>query len=333
MVAGLAKHTAKRVKTAPMSEAIVNQTIARTPAEDADSGVGAWEHVSFSIVHAFAAGLLTILRLRGLYHVARGFGTIEWLVNYKRRRRFAAALEAVLGRRPTGYERRRHTREYFCQNRCDRLFYLIFDRIPRDQAAGLLTFHNRELFDEAVARGRGVYTTLAHHGAQHILGLLMPLHGYKVAGVRDRREGALRRFVQSRLDRLYPGLGRARVLFADAFPRETYRCLQEGYALGSALDISRVRDANQKHEEVEIFGQRRFFPTGPIRIALHCRSPVLQAFVLPEPGFRYRFDVVGILIDPDAVEEEAAAVRQAIHTYAKNVEAQTRARPSLISRV
>ncbi len=300
-----------------------------------------WEYVSFTTIHAVAAGLLACLSLSGFYKFGRLFGTLEWLINYKRRRRFGAALERVLGRKPGAKERRRATREFFMRNRCDKLFYMIFDRIPREKAMTLMSIGNQALLDEAVARGRGVYLAMSHHGGLHVIAMLMALKGYKTAGVRDRREGAIRRYVQDRFDRLHPEFQRMRVLFADSYPREIYRCLREGYLLGSAMDVSRVRHSKQKTEEVTMFGEKQPFLSGPLRIAIRCRAPVLQAFVVPEPAFRYRMEIVAALVDPDllgrdsnlAPADEEAAILRALRTYAANVEEYIRASPSLLSRI
>ncbi len=216
--------------------------------------------------------------------------------------------------------------------RCDKLFYLVCDRLPRERAVGLLTVDNEPLLREAVARGHGTYTAMAHHGALHVVALLMALRGYKLAGVRDRQEGALRRWVQHRLDVLYPELGRMRVLFADTFPREIFRCFEDGYVVASAMDVSRVRFGHQKTEEVTIFGERRAFLSGPLRIAIRCGAPALQAFVIPEPGFRYRLELVELLADPRGVTDEDRAVETAMRAYAANVEKFVRAWPSLLTR-
>ena len=211
-----------------------------------------WERLSFGIAHRAASLLLAILGISGLYRLGRTFGTVEWIINFKRRRRFGRALSAVI--HPlSSQSRRRHTREHFMQTRCDKLYYLVFDQIPRDAALSSLTISKQELLDRALARGNGAYLALCHHGPLHVAAMLMALRGYKVAGVRDRREGAIRRYVQSLYDRKYPEFGRMRVMYADSYPREIYRCLQEGYVLGSAMDVSRVRDPRQRSHEVEIF--------------------------------------------------------------------------------
>jgi len=162
--------------------------------------------------------------------------------------------------------------------------------------------------------------------------MLMAIRGYKVGGVRDRREGAMRRYVQSLYDRKYPEFGRARVLYADSFPREIYRCLKEGFVLGSAMDVSRVRDPRQRSQEVEIFGRPQVFLTGPLRIAIRCRTPVLQAFLIPGRDFRYELQFVESLIDPQLSEDEEQVVERAIIRYAKNVETYVRTYPSSMTR-
>lgn len=292
-----------------------------------------WEYTSFTITHALATGLLYLLSLEGLYKFGRMFGTIEWLINFKRRRRFAEALRYVLGEAPLAAERRRHMREFFVQSRCDKLFYLVFDRITREAALTRLMITNQELLDDALSRGHGAYMAMSHHGPLHVLAMLMALRGYKTAGVRDRREGALRRYVQDRFDRRYPEFQRMRVLYADSFPREIFRCLQDGFVLGSAMDVDRVRDPRQRTEEVAVFGERQRFLSGPMRISIRCKAPVLQAFILPEGDFRYRLEIVETLIDADKVEDEDAAVSRAMRRYAANVERYIRRYPSLVTRV
>ena len=263
--------------------------------------------------------------------LGRAFGTIEWCINFKRRRRFARALGQVV--RPlSASARRKHTHEHFMQTRCDKLYYLVFDRIPRDTALASLTISNQPLLDRALYRGNGVYLALCHHGPLHVAAMLMALRGYKVAGVRDRREGAMRRYVQSLYDRKYPEFGRMRVMYADSFPREIYRCLKDGFVLGSAMDVARVRDPRQRSHEVDVFGHPQMFLTGPLRIAIRCKTPVLQAFILPHRNFCYELAIVENLYEPESNVDEESIVAQAITRYAYNLENYVAAHPALLTR-
>ena len=174
---------------------------------------------------------------------------------------------------------------------------------------------------------------LSHHGAHHIAGMLLALRGYKVAGVRDRHEGGLRRYVQDRLDRLYPEFQRMRVLFSDSYPRDIFRCYRDGYAVGSAMDVNRARSAGQKTETVTVFGEERAYLTGPLQMALRCKAPALQAFIVAKSRFRYHLDIVATLIDPETVTDEDAAVSEAMRAYAANIETHLRATPTLITKI
>lgn len=312
------------------------QTFPAQPDEDGRPAVGRWAQLSFNVVHGCVAVLLRVLTIRGLYLFARGFGTLEWLINYKRRRRFGVALARVLESPPTNAERRRATREHFCQSRCDKLFYLVMDCIPREQAVSLFSIENQHLLDDALARGRGVYVALSHNGPHHTAGNLFALTGYKITGVRDRREGGIRRFVQDRLDRKYPEFRRMQLLFADSFPRDIYRCFQEGYVLASAIDVSPKRSATLRAVEVDTPAGKRSFLTGPLHIAIRCGAPVIQGFAVPYPWFRYGLKLVEVLIDPDDVGERGEiddAVKRAVEKYAANLERHIRNAPTLITRV
>jgi len=292
-----------------------------------------WQRVSFSTTHAMVRGLLALLGLRGMYRLGRAFGTMEWLINYKRRQRFRRALEVVSDPNAPPSDSRGITRTHFMQTRCDKLFYLMFDCIPRERAMSLFTTTNREWLDTGLADGHGVYVALSHHGAHHVAAMFMALHGYKVAGVRDRHEGGIRRYVQDRFDRRYPEFNRMRVLYADSYPRDVFRCLQDGYVLGSAMDISRIRNEHQKTVELTMFGETRPFLTGPLKVAVRCRALVVQAFIIPEPDFCYRMELVQRLIEPDHVDNEELVLDEALKTYARNIETRVRAMPALLTRL
>lgn len=292
-----------------------------------------WERTSFGMAHWGLSLFWAIAGFGGVYRFGCVFGLIEWSVNYKRRRRFATALARVLGHTPSASVRRRETRAYFMRSRCDKLFYLLLDRVSADRVDSVFTIKNRSLLDDAVARGKGVYVAMSHHGPQLIVGMLLCLSGYPAAAVRDGKESGIRRFVQGRFDRRHPQFRRLGVLFSESFPREIYRRFKEGLILGSAMDVSRVRHPNQKAERLTLFGEQRDFVTGPLRVAFRCDTPVVQAFAGVDDRGHYHLDIVGVLLDPREVENEDQAVRDAMQTYVAAVEKRVRESPSLLSRI
>ncbi len=293
---------------------------------------GAWDRFTFSVLRLGVLAILKVATLRGLYVGARAFGTLEWSINYKRRRRFYRALEKIRGSKPTIYEKLRLSRAFFMHARCDKTLYLIFDALPKEQVVGLLTIEPRETLDNALAHGRGACMAMSHQGAQHVVGMLLALQGYQAAGVRDQKEGGIRKYVQERLDRRYPEFARLKVMFSSAFPREIYRCFQKGYIIGSSWDALRIRSQQQKTMDVPMFGESRPILTGPLRIAIRCGTPVLQAFFVAEPGFRYRLRIVETLVEAGQPKDEAE-IHDIVQRYAANVESFLGQYPALISRI
>jgi len=294
-----------------------------------------YDRAKYGLVRGFLAGWVALFSLKGLYLFGRTFGWLEYLINFRRRSRYRRELHQAF---PEGLSRsreRRIIRDYFCRTRCDKLFYLIFDRLPRDKIMRRIRFHGRQYLDEGLARGHGVYAMLSHHGSHHVAGLLMALLGYRCAGVRDRNEGAVRLYVQEKYAKTFPEYAAVRVLYADSFPREIYRCFQENRVVASALDVGRVRGLTLKTVPVRIFGQTREFLTGTLQVALRCRATICQAFVVSRPNFYFRLIVKPPLYVPttDGTEEEGTLIRRLMQCYADGIAAHVREHPDHISRV
>jgi len=276
-----------------------------------------------------------LFSLRGLYLLGRTFGTCEYLLQFRRRRRYREALAQIF---PEGIEPARMKRiawASFRRTRCDKLFYLIFDRLPREKIMRRIRFHGRQYIDDALARGRGVYVMLSHNGSHHVAGLLMALLGYRCAGVRDRNEGALRVYIQERYARTFPEFAAIRMLYADSFPRDIYRCFQENCVVGSALDVGRIRGMNLKTCPVRIFGEKREFLTGTLQVAMRCRATILQGFVVSRPNFYSRLIVQPALYIPGEQRDEdpERLIPEIMQRYADGIEAHVREHPDHLSRV
>jgi lauroyl/myristoyl acyltransferase len=321
----------------------VNQAFvetAGTPGKDPQTAssserLGWYTRAKFGLVRWILMIWTRSFSLKGLYILGRYFGTIEYLINFRRRARYRRELRRIFAERlePTG--EKQIILEYFRRTRCDKLLYVIFDRLPREKILRRIRFHGRQYLDEALQRGNGIYVMLSHHGSHHVAGLLMALLGYKCAGVRDRNEGASRIYVQQKYAETFPEFAAIRVLYADTFPRDIYRCFHENHVVGSALDVSRVRGMALKTCPVKIFGEQREFLTGTLQIALRCRATVAQAFVVSRPNFYFRLIVRPPLYlpgeKPDADPQDRVA--ELMQRYADGIETHVREHPDHLSRV
>jgi lauroyl/myristoyl acyltransferase len=292
--------------------------------------------LKFMVVRGFLYAWARCFSLSGLYLFGQFFGTCEWLLKYNGRRRFRQRLEQIYGKSLDDRDRsfvRRASWRHFTRIRCDKLFYLIFDKLPKEKILKRIKFHDRHIVDAALAHNKGVYACLSHYGSHHVLVLLAALLGYKCAGVRDRNEGALRRYVQEKYEETFPEFRSMRMFFADTYPRDIYRCFQEGYIVATALDVSRDRGSHLRTASVDMFGQKREFLTGTMQIALRCGAPVLQGFVISRKNFYFRIVVKGPLVDPASPPNDAATLQAAMQQYADNIAAHVLEYPCHIAKI
>lgn len=331
-----ASQTTEAAPGAVLEQAAVEQRPAAVSEAPRAERVGWFDRAKFGAVRWFMWCIVRAFSLKGLYLFGRFFGTCEYAVNFKRRARYRAELKQVF---PDGLSRWREQtiiRSYFRRTRCDKMLYLVFDRLPKDKILKRIRFHGREHLDAALERNRGAYVLLSHTGSHHVAGLLMALLGYRCAGIRDRNEGVLRVFVQQKYAETFPEFAAVRVLYADSFPRDIYRCFRENRVVGSALDVGRVRGLQLKTCPVRIFGQTREFLTGTLQIALRCGATVVQGFVVSRPNFYFRLIVNSPLYSPPVGKEDAGEdpelVAQLMQKYADGIESHVREHPDHLSR-
>ncbi|MHC4067111.1 MAG: lysophospholipid acyltransferase family protein [Planctomycetota bacterium] len=297
------------------------------------AGTSRWQQAAFTASRAFCSAFAACFSLRGLYLFGQLFGTLEWLINYKRRRRFGRQMRQLLGESLTSRQRGQACRRFFMRSRCDKIFYLIFDKIPREQALSRLQVNGAELLDEVLQRGRGCFVAMSHHGTYHVGAMLMSLHGYRLVGVRDRHEGGIRRFVQTMYERRYPESQPLRVLYADSYPRDIYRCFQENYLVGAALDIQRDRGRPKRTVRINLLGQQREVMAATVQIALRCGAGVLQAFVISGKDFHYRLDLLGPLLSDANAPASEESLEPVMQLYADNIGRYLRKYPCHVSRL
>lgn len=301
-----------------------------------DRPVGWYDAFKFGIARWFLAMWTRCFSLRGLYLLGQWFGTIEYSINFRRRARYRAELQRIFGASLTRRRENAIVRKAFRRTRCDKLFYLIFDRLPREKILKRIRFHGREDVDRGLARGNGVYVMMSHSGSHHVAGVLMALLGYKCAGVRDRNEGPLRRYMQEQYAKTFPEFAGIRLLYADSFPRDIFRCFQENRVVASALDVSRVRGLNLKTCPVHIFGETRDFLTGTLQVALRSKAVIAQGFVVSRKNFYFHLVVPEVLHVPDESADRGGETPELLGTlmqrYADGIAAHTRKHPDHLSR-
>jgi KDO2-lipid IV(A) lauroyltransferase len=286
-----------------------------------------------ALVRAFLVAWGKAFSMSGLYLLGQVFGTLEYLVDYKRRRRVHVKLRSLFkDEHPPGWYRRTVWR-YFMRVRCDKMFYTIMDRIPRGKLMNRIKLFGREHLDEALAKGNGLYVALCHFGAHHVAGLMAALLGYKVVGVRDPRESPVRRYIQRKYRETFPEVAGMELFMASSFPRAIYRQFKQNKLIASLLDVDRSRGDTTKTYPVQFFGETRDFLVGPIQIAIRCGATTIQGFIESRKNFYYRLTATPLLIDPDAITSEEEAIADTMQRYADGVERFAREHPDHVMNI
>ncbi len=308
----------------------------RAPADNGERQLPWHIRAKFTLNRCFLWGWIRLFSLKGLYLLGQFFGTCEYFIDFKRRARYRQALEQIFPEGLGNTRIKKITHSYFRRARCDKLFYLVFDLLPREKILHRIRFHGREHIDQALQRGNGMYLMASHCGSQHVIGLLTALLGYKVGGIRDRNEGAARLYIQKKLAETFPEIAdNFQMYFADSFPRTIYRYFQNNQLMGSALDVSRVRGEGLKTCPVRIFGEQREFLIGTLQIALRCQATIAQIFLVSRPNFYFRLIVQPPLHIPNGENssDPAALVPDLMQRYADGIEAHVREHPDHLSRI
>lgn len=294
-----------------------------------------WSRFKISFVRGFLLLWVRLFGLDGLYRFGQFFGWCEFLVAYKRRRRVNVRIAQIFPEGIPAARRRHIASRYFRRTRCDKMIYCIFDRVPAHEFARRIHFPRQTLLDSLLARGNGVYVAMSHHGPHHVAAMIMAQLGYRLAGVRDRNESALRRFIQQRFAETFPAFAAVRMFFADAFPRDIFRCYRENYVIASALDVDvdRVRDGRLRTTPVALFGEQRPFLIGPIQMALRCNAPVLQGFVVARRNFHYELVIRELLANPDGAAASTERLAATVQQYADGIAEHVRRHPCHLTKI
>jgi lauroyl/myristoyl acyltransferase len=301
---------------------------------DNDDVIGPWGRLKFEFIRGFLWTWTRCFSLKGLYLLGAAFGVCEWMLNYNRRRRFRQHLRTGFGKigMLDKADARRACLQQFIRTRCDKLFYLIFDKLPKETILSRVRFVREPDLAQAAARGKGVYVCTSHIGSMHVVGLIMALKGYRVAGVRDPKEGAARRYIQQKYEETFPEFSTIRILYANMYPRDIYRCFQEGYIMGSSLDVGRQRAAQLRTITVNLFDQPRDFAVGPVQIALRCGAPIYQTFLLSRKDFYFDLLLLGPLAEPESTSDSPETLKEVLQKYADNIAEFLAEHPDHISR-
>lgn len=232
-----------------------------------------------------ALGLIALLRAvprRSGIAVARGLGTLSYVVLKKHRNRTLAHLRAAYDGEKTEREIRCIARAVF------RHFFIVgvdAARIPIFIKEGMdryIRAENMHHFESAHRDGKGMILLTAHFGNWELLGAWLTWKGYPLRVVGSP-------LANPKLDQLITKTRNQAGYFNIARgteTREIIRSLKQGCPLGILMD----QDTRVKGAFVNFFGRKANTPVGPVLLARRFNIPIIPAFMHLEPDLTYHVE-------------------------------------------
>lgn len=136
----------------------------------------------------------------------------------------------------------------------------------------IVSVHNIENLNDALACGRGVILLTAHLGNWELAAAYLGIKDYPMKAIgAEQRDARITKLISDiRASCGVETIGKGFDL------RGAIRCLQEGNILGVLLD----QDAKDKGIIAPFLGQPASTPYGPVKLAMKMRSPIVPLFIV-----------------------------------------------------
>jgi lauroyl/myristoyl acyltransferase len=287
--------------------------------------------IKYMFIRGWLLMIVKLAGLNGLYAFGQFFGFIEFILQYKKRKRIRIRLSEIFGKPISASRARAVARQQMIRIRCDKMIYTIMDRIDRKDLMDRFEMDGREYLDQAVQRGKGTFFMFSHQGSHHLGGILLTLSGYPIIGLRDPNESSLRMYIQEQYEKRFPEFADLHITSSESFARSYFRAFKKNLIVAAAMDIWRDR-GNVRTVKVNFFGQEREFASGMTHIALRSKAVILVGFLLSLPNYHYRMIFHPWLTEPDSAMETPETVQKVMEDYAHLIEEHVRKYPEHISK-
>lgn len=230
--------------------------------------------------------------------VATFFGLVACVVLRKERARACSHISQAFKDTYTDTEVSELVRKMFINLSLTAFDFALFPRFSSDQLKRLVTVEGIDkAYDIRKRRQQGAVLVTAHLGNWEMLGATL-INAYGLDGVvvgkriyYPRYNDLVIRFRESQ---------KVFTVFRDSSPKELLRVLKRGDMVGILPDQD-VADVDGVY--VDFFGKPAYTPSGPAKLALTAKVPILLAFNVHEKG-RYRLFIDSV-IEPTLLDGES----------------------------
>ncbi len=261
-----------------------------------------------------ASGLVLILPRDWALAVANGIGQLGYWFVSRQRIKILENLKLAYGDTKSTQEFEtigRRVMGHMLQTAVD---FLRFSALSRDRVASLVEAGDAYSFcKDILQEGRGLIIMTAHLGNWELLAGSFCLQGFNGAVIG-------RRIYYEPYNRWIIGLRSAvgvQTIYQDEAVRQVHKHLRAGGIIGLLPDQDRD---SVRSIFVDFFGRPAYTSVAPVKFAMAAGAPILPAFMVREPGNRYKL-VLGNLLRPKIEgNDRAASIRKYTEAWMKDFE-------------
>lgn len=182
-------------------------------------------------------------------------------------------------------------------------------RLTKQNLQERIRLHNREVLDNALAKGKGLILITAHLGNFEWIAHLFAYHGYKMNAIAKRQSNP---YVNAFIENIRTRSG-TKVIYTKEATKKGLEVLKKNEILGFVAD----QDARQRGVFVEFMGQPSSTAVGPAVFHLRSAAPICMIIVIRRDYGRfdvYFEDVLDGLPEPQKVTDQRIREITRLHT-------------------
>jgi KDO2-lipid IV(A) lauroyltransferase len=224
--------------------------------------------------------LLRFLPISWCLGIARGLGSLVYLLSIKRRQIGYVNLKFAFGSAYSPCQRRRIIKKAYQNLAQNVLEMLALPKIDVNYAKRYIKIEGQEKIREALKKGNGIIFLSGHFGNWELSSIYSGLQGLPPKVLARRQKF---RRLNGFLNRMRESKG-CIVVTKGMATREIFKSLKENQAVGILAD----QDAGKKGVFIDFFHRPASTHNGAVRMALSTGAVILPAFIIREKGPYHR---------------------------------------------
>ncbi len=221
-------------------------------------------------------------------------GAFLYFFDGKHRLEVYQNLKSAFGSSIGNQQIQRWTRKFFINLGLGVVEFLRMPKINPDFVHKFVTVENREIVDQALARGKGLIMMTVHSGNWELPSPAIRLFGYPCSVIykEQGRMHAFNKLIYQYRQKAYTACGGIHMFERGVGARQLTEALRRNEIIGMVVD-----QGGKEGEPVSFFGKQTRFSAGGVRLALATGAAICIGVIRRENGINHR-----LILEPRIIE-------------------------------